>query len=179
MTKFIYTSKIHSNRSINYLLTKEKKLGIKKLKNPKAFTDYSQAIDYVYENLEDYNPTKERKVATVFDDMIVDLEVNKESSPIFTELLLRGKKPNISLVFISQFYFKVPKTIRRNTTNCFTMKIPNKRELQQTTSRHLSDIEFKDFMKLYKDCTKEPYSFLVNDTIFSSDNPLIFRKNLL
>ena len=55
----------------------------------------------------------------------------------------------------------------------------SKRELKQIASNHLSDIGFKDFMKLYKDCTKEPFSFLVNDTTFSYDNPLQFRKNLL
>ena len=59
------------------------------------------------------------------------------------------------------------------------MKIPNKRELQQIASNHLSDIDFKNFVKLYKDYTKEPFSFLVNDTTLSSDNPLRFRKNLL
>ena len=59
------------------------------------------------------------------------------------------------------------------------MKIPNKRELQQITSNHFSDIDFKDFMKLYKDYTKEPYSILVNDTTLPSDNPLRFRKNIL
>ena len=64
-------------------------------------------------------------------------------------------------------------------THYFIMKIPNKRELQQIASNHSSDIDFKDFMKLYKDYTKEPYSFLVNDTTLSSDNPLRFRKNLL
>ena len=59
------------------------------------------------------------------------------------------------------------------------MKIPNKRELQQIALNHSSDIDFKDFMKIYKKCNAEPYSFLVNDTILSSDNPLRFRKNLL
>ena len=98
-------------------------------------------------------------------------------SPIVTELFLRGKKLNISLVFIWQSYFKVPKTITLNATHYFIMKIPNKRELQQIASNHSSDIDFKDFMKLYKDYTKEPYSFLVNDTTLSSDNPLRFRKN--
>ena len=61
----------------------------------------------------------------------------------------------------------------------FIMKMPNKRELQQIASHHSSDIDFKNFMKLYKDYTKEPYSFLVNDTTLSSDNPLQFRNNLL
>ena len=70
------------------------------------------------------------------------------------------------------------KAIRLNATHFFIMKIPNKRELQQIASNHSSDTEFKDFMKLYKDYIKEPYSFLVNDTTLPSDNPLGFRKNL-
>ena len=111
--------------------------------------------------------------------MIVDMEANKKLSPIVTELFLRERKLNFSLVFISQCYFKVPKTIRLNATHYFIMKTPNKREPQQIVSNHLSDIEFQDLMKLYKDHIKEPFSFLVNDTILPSDNPLRFRKNLL
>ena len=72
----------------------------------------------------------------------------------------------------------MPKTIRLNATH-FIMKIPNVRELQQIASSHLYDIDLKDFMKFYKDYTNEPYSLLVNETTFSSDNPLRFRKNLL
>ena len=77
-----------------------------------------------------------------------------------------------------QSYFKVPKDVRLNTTDFFIMKIPNKRELQQIAINHSSDIDFKDFVRIYKKCTDEPYSFLVNDTTLSSDNPLRFRKNL-
>ena len=73
----------------------------------------------------------------------------------------------------------MPNTIRLNATHYFIMKILNKRELQQIASDNLSDIDFKDFKKLYKDYTKEAYSFLVNDTTLSSNNPLRFRKNLL
>ena len=95
-------------------------------------------------------------------------------------MFLRGRKRNILLVFISKFYFKEPKIIRLNyKTHYFIMKIPNKRELQQMASNHSSDIDFKDFIKLYKDHTKQPYSLSVNDTTFSSDNPLRFRKSLL
>ena len=108
--------------------------------------------------------------------MIADIEANKKWSPIVTELFLRGRKINILLVFISQsYYFKLPKTIRINATYYFIMKIPNKRELKHIASSHSSDIDFKDFMKLYKDYTKEPYSFLVNDTSLPSDIPLRFR----
>ena len=106
----------------------------------------------------------------VFDDMIADMESNKKLSPEVTEVFLSGRKLNISLVFILQSYFKVPKTIRLNATHYFIMKIPNKRELQQIASNHFSDIDFKDFMKLYKEYTKEPYSFLVNNTTLHQIN---------
>ena len=115
----------------------------------------------------------------MFDDMTADMKSNNKLSPIVTELFLRGQKLNDSLVCISQSYFKVPQTIRLYKTHLFIMKIPNKRGLQQITSNHLSDTDFKNFMKLYKDYTKEPFSFLVNDTTLSSDNPLRFRKSLL
>ena len=70
LKKFIYQSKIHSNQRKNCLLMKEKKAGIRKLKNPKASTNYSQTTDGVYENLQDYDPRKKRKVLIVFDDLI-------------------------------------------------------------------------------------------------------------
>ena len=111
----------------------------------------------------------------VFDDMVADMNSNTKLSLIVTELFLK-RQLHIPIVFISQSYFKVFKTIRLNSAHYCIMKISKKRELQQIAS---SDIDFKDFMKLYKDSTKEPYSFLVNDTIVSSDNPSRFRKNLL
>ena len=86
-------------------------------------------FDDVYENLEDYNRTKKRRVLIVFDDMVADMESNKKLSPIVTELFLRGRKLHISLGFISKSYFRVPKTIRLNATHYFVMKIRNKREL--------------------------------------------------
>ena len=106
------------------------------------------------------------------------MEANKKLGLIVTDLFLRGRKFNISLVFISQFYFKVPQTTRLDATHNFIMKITYKRELQQIASNHLSDIELKDFMKLYKYYTEELYSSLVNDRTLSSDNPLRFRKIL-
>ena len=126
------------------------------MKIPKAFIDYLQTIDDVYENLEDYAPIKKRRVLIVFDDMITKMESNKKLRPIATELFLRGRKLNISFVFISQSFFKVPKTVRLNATH--QMKIPNKKELQQIASNHSSDTDCKDFMKLYKYYIKGPYS---------------------
>ena len=122
--------------------------------------------------------TKKNKILIVFDDMIPDMINNKKLNSIVTELFIRGRKLNISLVFITQSYFKVPKDVRLNTTHFFIMKIPNKRELQQIALNHSSDIDFKDFINVYKKCTDKPYSFLVNDTTLASDNPLRFRKTL-
>ena len=139
--------------------------------------EYSNDMQDVYKNIEDYNPIKKRKVLIIFDDMIADMINNNKLNPIVTEFFIRGRKLNISIVFISQSYFKVPKDVRLNSTHFFIMKIPNKRELQQIALNHSSD--FKDLMNIYKKSTKEPYSFLVNDTTLPSDNPLRFRKNLL
>ena len=103
---------------------------------------------------------------------------NEKLNPVVTELFIRGRKLNISIVFITQSYFKVPKDVRLNSTHFFIMEIPNKRELQQIARNHSSGIDFKDFIKIYKKCTVEPYSFMVNDTTLPSDNPLRFRKNI-
>ena len=72
----------------------------------------------------------------------------------------------------------MPKEVRVNSTHFFIMKIPNERELQQTALNYSSDIDFNGFIRIYKKCTAEPYSFLVNDTSLPSENPLRFRKNL-
>ena len=131
----------------------------------------------VYKNIDDYNLDKENKLLIVFDDIIADMIHNKKLNSVVTELFIRDRKLNISLVFITQSYFKGPKDVRLNTTHFFIMKIPNKRELQQIAINHSSDIDFKDFVKIYKKCTDEPYSFLVNDTTLPSNNPLRFRKD--
>ena len=110
--------------------------------------------------------------------MIADMINNKKLNSIVTEFFIRGKKLNISFVFVTQSYFKVPKDIRLNSTHFFIMKIPNERELQQIALNHSSDISSKDFIKIHKKCTAEPYSFIVNDVTLASDNPFRCRKSL-
>ena len=161
-----------------FLINKRESIRLKHFTDPKAFIEYSNDMHDVYKNINNYNPDKENKILIVFDDMIADMINNKKLNSIVTELFIRGRKLNISLVFITQSYFKVPKDVRLNTTHFFIMKIPNKRELQQIAMSHSSDIDFKDFIKIYKICTDKPYSFLVNDIMLSSDDPLRFRKNL-
>ena len=104
----------------------------------------------VYKNIEEYSIDKEREILIVFDDMIADMIISKKLNSIVTELFIRGRKLNISLAFITQSYFKVPKDVRLNSTHFFIMKIPNKRELQQIALNHSSDINSKDFIKIYK-----------------------------
>ena len=93
-------------------------------------------------------------------------------------MFIRGRKLNITVVFITQSYFNVAKDVRLNSTYFFIMKIPHKRELEQIVLNHSSDINSKDFIKIYKKNTAERYSFLVNDATLVSDNPLTFRKNI-
>ena len=145
--------------------------------DPKAFIEYSNDIHDVYKNINEYNPDKENKILIDFDGMISCMIRNKKLNSIVTELFIRGRKLNISLVFITQSCFKVRKDVGLNTSHVFIPKIPNKRELQQI-SNHSSDINSKDFVNVYRKCTSEPYSFLVNDTTLTSNNPLRFRKNL-
>ena len=108
-------------------------------------------MDYIYKNIEEHNPNKKRKILIVFDDMIADMLRNKKLNPIVTELIIRGR--TFSLAFITQSYFAVPKNIRLNSAHYFIMKILNKQELQQIGFNYSSDIEFKDFLNLYKKCT--------------------------
>ena len=129
----------------------------------------------IYKIIEEYNPNKKRKILIIFDDMIADLVSNKKIK-IATELFIRGRKFNISLVFITKSYFAVPKDIRLNATHFFVMKIPNKRELQQIAFNHSSDICFQDFMSLCKKYITKPYAFLVIDTTLTSDNSSRFRR---
>ena len=121
---------------------------------------------------------KKNKILIVFDDMIADIINNKKLNSIVTELFIRGRKLNISLVSIAQLYFKVPKDVRLNTSHFFIAKIPNKRELQQIAINHSSDINTKDFGDIYRKYTDEPHSFFVIDTTLPSNNPLRFRKNI-
>ena len=129
-----------------------------------------------FKNTEEYNLAKKRKILLVFYDFIADMINNKKLIPVVTELFIRGRKLNILIVFIIQSDFKVLKDVRINSTHFFIMKIY---ELQQTAINYSSDINFEDFIKIYKKCTAEPYSFLVNDATLPSDNALRFRKNLL
>ena len=167
-----------SKAKYEFLIGKSEDAGIKHFNDSKAFIECSNTMGDVYGNIEDYNPNRKINILIVFDDMISDIMANKKFQAVLKELFIRCRKLNISLVFITQSYFSVPKDVRLNSTHYLIMKINNKRELQNIAINHSADIDYKDFMKIYRECTKEPFNFLTIDTTLPSNNPLRFRKSL-
>ena len=174
---YLYAKDLNESK-YELLIKNRENSGIKHVNDSNAFIECSNTMEEVYENIGNYNPNRKRKILIVFDDMIADIMTNKKFQSLIKELFIRCRKINISLVFITQSYFSVPKDVRLNSTHYLIMKINNKRELQNIAINHSADIDYKDFMKIYRECTKEPYSFLTIDTTLPSSNSLRFRKNL-
>ena len=128
-------------------------------------------MDDIYENINNYNRNKVRKILIVFDDMIPDIMTNKKFQSLIKELFIRCRKLNMSLVFITQSYFSVPKDVRLNSTLYLIMKINNRKELQNIVINHFADSDYQDFIKIYREFTKERYNFLIIGTTLSSSNP--------
>ena len=135
-------------------------------------------MDDVHENIDDYNPNSNKKNLIVFDDMTVYNMRNKKFQTIIDELFIRCRKLNILLVFITQSYFSVPKDVKVNSTHYLIMKINSRKELQNIAIDRSADIDYQDFMKIYRECTKESYNILTIDTTLPATNPLRFRKNV-
>ena len=153
------------------------KAGIKNYNDPNAFIEYSNTVDDVFENIDDYNTKRKRRKLIVFHDMIADIMTNTKFQSIIKELFIRCRKLNISIIFITQSYFRTPKDVRLNSTHYLLMKIHSRKELQNIAQGNSGDIDFKHFLKIYKDCTKEPYSFMTIDTTLPTSDPMRFRKN--
>ena len=147
-----------------YLINVREKVGTKHFNDPKAFIEYSNDMHDVYKNINENNPDKERKILIVFDDIVADMINNKKLNSVVIKLFIKRRKLEISRVFITQSYFKFPKDVRLNNTHFFIAKVANKRELRDIAINHSSDISAKDLVKIYRECTGKPYSFLVKDT---------------
>ena len=104
---------------------------------------------------------------------------NKKFQVITKKVFNRCRELNTSLAFITQSYFSVPEDVRLNLTHHSIMKISNRNKLQNIAINHPADIDYKDFMTIYRECTKKPYSFLTIDATLPASNPLRFRKGLL
>ena len=163
--------------NINFSFSRCKKVSLKHCDNPKAFIEYSKYMQNVYKCIDEYNPGERKKILIVCDYRIGDMISKNKVGPLLKEPFIRERKLSISLVFIRQSYFKVPKGVRLDFTNYFTVKILSKRELQQIAMNHSSDIGLKACMKIHKKCTAKKKSFLVKDTTLPSDKSLRFRQN--
>ena len=157
-----------------YLIEKRENAGIKHLNNPNAYIYCFNMMDDVYENINDYNPRRTGKHGYI----IADIMTNKNFKAIFKDLFIRCRKFNISLVFITQSYFCLRKDDRLNSTHYLIMKINSRRELQNIGINHSADFDYKEFMEIYRECTRELFHFLIIDTTLLACNPLRFRKNL-
>ena len=131
----------------------------------------------VFTNIDYYNKQRKRKVLIIFDDMITDIMSSKNFKAIIKELFIRCRKLNISIILITQSYFRTPKDARLNSTHYVIMKIQSKKELQNIAQENSGDINFEDFLKIYKDYTSEPYSCMIIDTTVPSGHPMRFKKN--
>ena len=147
-----------------YLINKREQLGVKNLNDLYAFMEYSNDMNDVLENINNYNKNRDKKVLIIFDDMIADIMRIEQFKAIVKELFIRCRKLNISIAFITQSYFRTPNDARLNSTHYILMKISNKKELKSIVEEHSGHLDVKDFLKIYNYCTNEPFSFMMVDT---------------
>ena len=137
-------------------MDKHEKIGLNHYDDLKAFIEYSNDLQDVFKNIEEYNLSKKQEVFISFDDMIAVMINDKKLTLVVTELFIRGRKLNISIVLLTQSYSKLPEEVRLNTTHFFCL-----RELQQIAINHYSDIDFKHFLKIYKNVQQNHILFLL------------------
>ena len=151
-----------SEPKYEFLIKKCKNAGTKHLNDPNALVKCSNTMDDVYGDTDNYNPNRKRNILIVFDDIIADIKPNEKFRAMAPELFIRCRKINISLIFITQPYFSVPKDARLNSSHYLIMKISNKRELQNISINDATDIDYKDILKNYRECTRETFYFFDN-----------------
>ena len=147
-----------------YLINKREQVRIKDLNNPHGFIEYPNDMNDALENINNYNKNRDKKILTIFDYMVADIMRSEKFKAIVKELFIRCRKLNISIILITQSYFRTPKDARLNSTHYILMKISNKKELKSIAEENSGHLDFKDFLKIYNYCTDEPYSFMMVDT---------------
>ena len=162
--KIYLYAKDTDEKKYHYLISKREQAGIKNLNYPNAFIEYSNDMNDVLDDINNYNENRDKKVLIIFDDMITDFMRSEKFKATVKELFIRCRNLNISIVFIRQSYFRTPKDARLNSTHYILMKIDNKKELKSIAEENSGHLDFKDFLKIYNYCTKEPYSFMLVDT---------------
>ena len=153
---YLYAKDLHEPKH-KYLINKRETAGIKNLNDPKAFIEYSNDMDDVLDDINNYNKNRDKKVLIVFDAMIADIEYNKNFKRIIKELFYRARKINVSIVFITQSYFRALKDARLNSAHYILMKIGNKKELKSRAKEKSGNLVYKDFLKMYNYCTRRRF----------------------
>ena len=171
---YLYAKDIHEPK-YEYLINKRDQARIKNLNDPQALIEYSNDMNDALDDINNYNKNRDKKVLIVFDDMIADIEYNKNFKRIINELFYRVRKINISIVFITQSYFKALKDAKLNRTHYILTKIGNKKELKRIAEEKSGHLDYKDFLKMYNYCTEEPYSFMTIDARSTATTP--FKRN--
>ena len=143
---YLYAKDMHEPK-YEYLINKREQAGIKNLNDPNAFIEYSDDMNDMLDDINDYNKNRDKKVLIVFDDMIADIEYNKNFKRIIKELFYRACKMNVSIVFIAQSYFRALKDARLNSTHYILMRIGNKKELKRIAEEKSGHLDYKDFLK--------------------------------
>ena len=169
---YLYAKDIHEPK-YEYLINKREQAGIKNLNDPHPFIEYSDDMNDVLDDINNYNKNRDKKVLIVFDDMTADIEYNKNFKRIIKELFYIARKINVSIVFITQSYFRALKDAR--CTHYILMKIGNKKELKRIAEEKSGHLDYKDFLKICNYCTREPYSFMTIDARPTATIP--FKKN--
>ena len=149
--------KDNDEEKYQYLINKREQLGIKNLNDPHAFIEYLGDMNDVLEDINNYNKNRNKKVLITFDDMIADIIRSEKFKAIVKELFIRCRKLNISIVFITQSYFRTPKDARLNSTHYILMKISNRKELKSIAEENSGHLDFKEFLKIYNYCTNDPF----------------------
>ena len=160
---YLYAKDLHEPK-YEYLINKREQAGIKNLNDAHAFIEYTNDMNDVLDDINNYNKNRDKKVLIGFDDMIADIEYNKNFKRIIKELFYRASKINVSIVFITQSYFKTLKDARLNSTPYILIKIGNKKELKIIAEEKSDHLDYRNFLKIYNYCTREPYSFITIDT---------------
>ena len=173
--KIYLYAKDTEEKKYQFLINKREQAGIKNVNNPHAFIEYLNDMDDLLDNMNNYNKNRDKKVLIIFVDIIADIMRSEKFKAIVKKLFIRYRKLNISIVFITQSYFRTPKVARLNATHYILMKIGSKKEFKNIAEENSGHLDFKDFLKIYNYRTKEPYSFMMIDTRPNATMP--FKKN--
>ena len=161
-----------------YFIKNRKDAEIKHVNNPNAFIEYSNTMHDVYDNIDDYNSNRRRKILIILDEMIVDIMKNKNILCHNQRIVYQMQKTKYFTCFYYSVLFFCSKRFQIKFNTSFNHEKKKRKKLQNIAINNSADIDYKEFMKIYRECMRQPFNFLTIDTTLPASNPLRFRKNL-